>query len=58
MLDTDLDISRGAVLSEVPRRPVNADVIEARLVWLSDTASIRRSVICFAPPPISRRSPP
>ena len=38
MLDTDLDISRGAVLSEVPRRPVNADVIEARLVWLSDTA--------------------
>jgi sulfate adenylyltransferase subunit 1 len=38
VLDTDLDISRGAVLSEVPRRPVNADVIEARLVWLSDTA--------------------
>ncbi len=36
-LDTDLDISRGAVLSEVPRRPVNADVIEARLVWLSET---------------------
>lgn len=38
VLDTDLDISRGAVLSEVPRRPVNADVIEARLVWLSETA--------------------
>jgi bifunctional enzyme CysN/CysC len=37
VLDTDLDISRGAVLSEVPRRPVNADVIEARLVWLSET---------------------
>jgi bifunctional enzyme CysN/CysC len=36
-LDTDLDISRGAVLSEVARRPVNADVIEARLVWLSET---------------------
>ncbi|MGH6867257.1 MAG: GTP-binding protein [Methyloceanibacter sp.] len=36
VLDTDLDISRGAVLSEVPRRPVNADVIEARLVWLSE----------------------
>jgi bifunctional enzyme CysN/CysC len=38
VLDTDLDISRGAVLSEVARRPVNADVIEARLVWLSETA--------------------
>ncbi len=36
-LDTELDISRGAVLSEVVRRPVNADVIEARLVWLSET---------------------
>ena len=36
-LDTDLDISRGAVLSEAARRPVNADVIEARLVWLSET---------------------
>lgn len=35
-LDTDLDISRGAVLSEVSRRPINADVIEARLVWLSE----------------------
>jgi bifunctional enzyme CysN/CysC len=37
VLDTDLDISRGAVLSEVPRRPINADVIETRLVWLSET---------------------
>jgi bifunctional enzyme CysN/CysC len=37
VLDTDVDISRGAVLSEVARRPVNADVIEARLVWLSET---------------------
>jgi bifunctional enzyme CysN/CysC len=36
-LDADLDISRGAVLSEVPRRPINADVIETRLVWLSET---------------------
>jgi len=36
VLDTDLDISRGAVLSETARRPVNADVIEARLVWLSE----------------------
>ena len=37
VLDTDLDISRGAVLSEVARRPINADVIETRLVWLSET---------------------
>ena len=37
VLDNDLDISRGAVLSEAARRPVNADVIEARLVWLSET---------------------
>jgi bifunctional enzyme CysN/CysC len=36
-LDTDLDISRGAVLSEVTRRPTNADVLEARLVWLAET---------------------
>jgi bifunctional enzyme CysN/CysC len=36
-LDTDLDISRGAVLSEVPRRPINADVLEACLVWLAET---------------------
>jgi bifunctional enzyme CysN/CysC len=35
--DTDLDISRGAVLSEVQRRPINADVLEARLVWLAET---------------------
>ena len=35
-LDTDLDISRGAVLSEAKRRPINADVLEARLVWLAD----------------------
>jgi bifunctional enzyme CysN/CysC len=36
-LDTDLDISRGAVLSGVARRPINADVLEARLVWLAET---------------------
>ncbi len=38
VLDTDLDISRGAVLSEVAQRPTNADVLEARLVWLSETS--------------------
>jgi bifunctional enzyme CysN/CysC len=37
-LDTDLDISRGGVLSEVQRRPINADVLEARFVWLAETA--------------------
>ncbi|HKA99310.1 MAG TPA: GTP-binding protein [Methyloceanibacter sp.] len=36
VLDTELDVSRGAVLSEVPLRPINADVIETRLVWLSE----------------------
>ena len=35
-LDSDLDISRGAVLSEAARRPINADVLEARLVWLAE----------------------
>jgi bifunctional enzyme CysN/CysC len=36
VLDTELDISRGAVLSEPRRPPVNADVLEARFVWLSE----------------------
>lgn len=36
VLDTDVDISRGAVLTETQRRPTNADVLEARLVWLSE----------------------
>jgi len=36
-LDTDLDVSRGAVLSDIQRRPINADVLEARLVWLAET---------------------
>jgi len=38
VLDTDLDISRGAVLTETERRPTNADVLEARLVWMSEKA--------------------
>jgi bifunctional enzyme CysN/CysC len=36
VLDADLDISRGAVLTETQRRPTNADVLEARLVWMSE----------------------
>jgi sulfate adenylyltransferase subunit 1 len=35
-LDADLDISRGAVLSALNHPPVNADVVEARIVWVSE----------------------
>ena len=35
VLDTDLDVSRGAVLSAPEALPVKARSIEARLVWLS-----------------------
>jgi bifunctional enzyme CysN/CysC len=35
-LDTDLDISRGAVLAAPARPPIAARRIEAQLVWLSD----------------------
>jgi bifunctional enzyme CysN/CysC len=38
-LDTDIDVARGAVLSKADMRPVTARVVEARLVWLSETAS-------------------
>ena len=37
-LDIDLDIARGAVLSGPSSRPVLASLIDARLVWLADTA--------------------
>ena len=57
VLDTDLDISRGAVLSELPRRPINADVIEARLVWLSETPFDPEMGYLSAPRPTSRQSP-
>lgn len=36
-LDTELDISRGAVLSAPGDAPVNGDVLEARLVWVSES---------------------
>ncbi|ODA67083.1 Sulfate adenylyltransferase subunit 1 [Methyloligella halotolerans] len=36
-LDAELDISRGAVLSEADHAPVNGDVVEARIVWVSET---------------------
>lgn len=37
-LDVDIDISRGAVLSAREMRPVAAQTVEARLVWLSENA--------------------
>ncbi|MFN0219265.1 MAG: GTP-binding protein [Hyphomicrobium sp.] len=36
-LDVDIDVSRGAVLSSAEMRPVTAQTIEARFVWLSET---------------------
>jgi bifunctional enzyme CysN/CysC len=36
VLDTDLDIARGAVLSKPDSQPTAAQSLEARLVWLSD----------------------
>ena len=35
-LDVDIDVSRGAVLSRPEMRPVAAQSIEARFVWLAD----------------------
>jgi bifunctional enzyme CysN/CysC len=37
-LDTDIDVARGAVLSKADSRPVVARVVDARMVWLSETA--------------------
>ena len=37
VLDRDIDVSRGAVLSAPQARPTVARMIEARFVWLSDT---------------------
>lgn len=36
-LDTDIDVARGSVLSKADLRPLVARVLEARLVWLSET---------------------
>lgn len=36
-LDTDIDVARGAVLSKGDAPPLAARVIEARMVWLSET---------------------
>jgi bifunctional enzyme CysN/CysC len=38
VLDRDIDVSRGAVLARTAAAPVAARSLEARLVWLSDTA--------------------
>jgi bifunctional enzyme CysN/CysC len=37
-LDVDIDVSRGAVLSAPDTRPVAAQTLEARFVWLSEKA--------------------
>jgi bifunctional enzyme CysN/CysC len=37
-LDVDIDVSRGAVLSPPEMRPVAAQTVEARFVWLSEDA--------------------
>ncbi|NOT71654.1 MAG: sulfate adenylyltransferase [Hyphomicrobium sp.] len=37
-LDVDIDVSRGAVLSSSEMRPIAAQTVEARLVWLSENA--------------------
>lgn len=36
-LDTDIDVSRGAVLANPEMKPVGAQTVEARVVWLSET---------------------
>jgi bifunctional enzyme CysN/CysC len=36
-LDVDIDVSRGAVLSTPEMRPIAAQTVEARFVWLSET---------------------
>jgi bifunctional enzyme CysN/CysC len=38
VLDRDVDVSRGAVLSSARRAPLAAHNLDARLVWLSETA--------------------
>ncbi len=38
-LDVDIDVSRGAVLSAPDARPVAAQTLEARFVWLSERRS-------------------
>ena len=36
-LDTDIDVTRGAVLSKADARPLTARVLDARMVWLGET---------------------
>jgi bifunctional enzyme CysN/CysC len=46
-LDTDIDVARGAVLSRADARPVVARVVDARMVWLSETAYDPRGSYLF-----------
>jgi bifunctional enzyme CysN/CysC len=38
VLDRDIDVSRGAILARVDAAPIAARTVDARLVWLADTA--------------------
>jgi bifunctional enzyme CysN/CysC len=46
-LDTDIDVARGAVLSASDNRPVAAQTLDARLIWLSETPFDARSGYLF-----------
>jgi bifunctional enzyme CysN/CysC len=46
-LDADIDVARGAVLSAPENRPVAAKTLDARLVWLSETAFDARAGYLF-----------
>ena len=46
-LDTDIDVSRGAVLADPDAQPIVARTVEARFVWLNETAFDRRGSYLF-----------
>ncbi len=46
-LDIDIDVARGSVLSPPDHRPVSAHSVDARMVWLSETAFDTRSGYLF-----------
>ncbi|MDX2309664.1 MAG: GTP-binding protein [Hyphomicrobium sp.] len=46
-LDTDIDVSRGAVLADPDAQPIVARSVEARFVWLNETAFNRRGSYLF-----------
>ena len=54
-LDTDIDVSRGAVLASPDRMPTVVRSLDARLVWLSDEPFNPTAAICCARRPTSSR---